>query len=79
MELVQGMRNARELKQLQRDLRLWRATLLPISEGISQRAAALVEKHYLSHHLQLADALIAATAIEHRLERLWFVGLEAPR
>ena len=27
----------------------------------------LVEEHFLAHHLQLADALIAATAIEHKL------------
>ena len=68
MELVQGMRNARELKHLQNDLRLWRATLLPITEAISIRASRLVEQHYLAHHLQLADALIAATALEHRME-----------
>lgn len=46
MELVQGMRNARELKHLQSDLRLWRTTLLPITEAISQRATRLVEQHY---------------------------------
>jgi len=38
MELVQGMRNARELKKLQRDLRLWQVTLLPITEAISIRS-----------------------------------------
>jgi predicted nucleic acid-binding protein len=68
MELVQGMRNARELKKLQRDLQLWRVTLLPITEAISQYAIRLVEQHYLAHHLLLADALIAATALEHQLE-----------
>jgi predicted nucleic acid-binding protein len=68
MELVQGMRNARELKKLQRDLRLWQVTLLPITEAISIRATRLVEQHYLAHHLQLADALIAATALTHQLE-----------
>jgi predicted nucleic acid-binding protein len=26
-----------------------------------------VETHFLTHHLQLADALIAATALEHGL------------
>ena len=67
MELVQGMRNARELKRLQSDLKLWQARILPITEVISKRAATLVETHYLSHHLQLADALIAATAVEHKL------------
>lgn len=68
MELAQGVRNARELKNMQSNLRLWRAKVLPITEAISNRATRLVEQHYLSHHLQLADALIAATALEHKLE-----------
>jgi predicted nucleic acid-binding protein len=67
MELVQGMRNARELKNLRADLTLWQATTLPITKTISERAVKLVEEHFLAHHLQLADALIAATAIEHKL------------
>jgi predicted nucleic acid-binding protein len=67
MELVQGMRNPRELKSLRSDLKLWQAKILPIAEVISRRAATLVETHFLSHHLQLADALIAATALEHKL------------
>ena len=67
MELVQGMRNARELKNLRADLALWQVTILPITTAISERAVRLVEEHFLAHHLQLADALIAATAIEHKL------------
>ena len=67
MELVQGMRNARELKNLKADLALWQVTILPITNAISDRASRLVEEHFLAHHLQLADALIAATAIEHKL------------
>jgi predicted nucleic acid-binding protein len=35
MELVQGMRNARELKRLKSDLKLWQARILPITEPIS--------------------------------------------
>jgi len=35
MELVQGMRNARELKNLQADLALWQVTILPITKAIS--------------------------------------------
>ena len=30
-------------------------------------AVKLVERHFLNHHLQQADALIAATALEHKL------------
>lgn len=67
MELVQGMRNAQELRRLRSDLKLWRATILPITGAISNRATRLVEEHFLAHHLQLADALIAATAVEHKL------------
>ena len=67
MELVQGMRNARELKRLQSDFALWQETILPITESISNRAIGLVEEHFLAHHLQLADALIAGTALEHKL------------
>jgi len=67
MVLVQGMRNQREWQALQADLLLWQANILPITEAISTRAVSLVERHFRGHHLQLADALIAATALEHRL------------
>jgi predicted nucleic acid-binding protein len=67
MELVQGMRNARELQVLRRTLRQKRWQVLPITESISNRAMTYVEAHYLSGRLQMADALIAATCIEHGL------------
>ena len=70
MELVQGMRNARELRRLRSDLKLWQTRTLPVTEGISHRAIRLIEAHFLSHNLQLADALIAATALEHKLALL---------
>ena len=40
---------------------------LYISEEISVKAMFFVEQHYLSHSIQLADALIGATAISHGL------------
>lgn len=67
MELVQGCRNRQELARLKKDLGRREALVLPISEAISNRAAALVEVHALSDGLMLADALIAATAIENGL------------
>ncbi len=53
LELVQGMRN--------------KAEVLPLTAAITQRAVSLMEALALSHGLQIADALIAATALEHDL------------
>ena len=65
MELVQGMRNKNELNNFRRALHGWNTKLLYISEEISVKAMFFVEQHYLSHSIQLADALIGATAISH--------------
>lgn len=65
MELVQGMRNKNELKAFRKALHDWNAKILYISEEISIKAMFFVEQHYLSHSIQLADALIGATAISH--------------
>jgi predicted nucleic acid-binding protein len=60
MELVQGMRNARELKNLQADLALWQVTILPITKAISERASRLVEEHFLKGTSKPAlDKLVA--------------------
>ena len=65
MELVQGMRNKKELTALRKALFGWNAKVLYISEEISIKAIFFVEQHYLSHSIQLADALIGATAISN--------------
>ena len=67
MELVQGMRNKNELNNLRRALYVWNSKILYISEEISVKAMFFVEQHYLSHSIQLADALIGATAIAYGL------------
>ena len=63
MELVQGMRNKNELNSLRQALNIWKTPIVYISEDISAKAMFFVEQHFLSHSLQLADALIGATAI----------------
>ncbi len=63
MELVQGMRNKKELNILRQALKIWNTQLLYISENISAKAMFFVEQHFLSHSMQLADALIGSTAI----------------
>jgi len=63
MELVQGMRNKQELKALRQSLRRWPAKTIYVDEDISAKAMFYVEQHFLSHSIQLADALIGATAV----------------
>jgi len=65
MELVQGLRNKKELNHLRKALHGWKAQLLYISEEISAKAMFYVEQHFLSHSIQLADALIGTTAIAY--------------
>ncbi len=70
MELVQGMRNKNELAALRKTLKSWTTKIIYITEEISSKAMFYVEQHYLSHSMQLADALIGATAVLHSLPLL---------
>ena len=63
MELVQGMRNKNELNHLRKALKEWNSKILYLSEEISVKAMTFIEQYYLSHSIQLADALIGATAV----------------
>ena len=67
MELVQGMRSKQELNILRKTMCNWPVKIIYISEEISAKAMFYVEQHFLSHSIQLADALIAATAAAHGL------------
>lgn len=67
IELIQGMRDKNELNNLRRALNAWGSKILYISEEISVKAMFFVEQHFLSHSIQLADALIGATAISNGL------------
>jgi hypothetical protein len=70
MELVQGMRNKKELNSLRQALNAWNVSILYITEEISAKAMFAVEHHFLSHSMQLADALIGSTAVAHGLPLL---------
>jgi predicted nucleic acid-binding protein len=67
LEVLQGMRNKAELVAVRKMLAHRAATLLPLSEAITVRASELMEAITLSHGLQMGDALIAATALDHGL------------
>ncbi len=65
MELLQGMRNKHEMEKMKGAFNKMGIEIIPISESISRRAARLVEEYTLSHSMEMADALIAATCIEY--------------
>jgi len=65
-ELFYGARNKLDLQEISADLDgLPIFSLLP---QISEMAVNLVKTYCLSHKLEFADALIAATAIFHHIE-----------
>jgi predicted nucleic acid-binding protein len=66
IELLQGARNKDELKTLAKDVKQWSTSILQINESISEHAIILIEKYALSHGLELADSLIASSAIACR-------------
>ena len=68
MELVQGMRNKDELRALQKTLKQWGVKTIYIDEEISSRALFYMEEYFLSHSMQLADSLIASTAITYGMK-----------
>ena len=67
IELVQGMRNKNELNELRKAFRNWHTRIIYINEEISAKAMFYIERHFLSHSLKLADAMICATAIANGL------------
>lgn len=64
MELIQGMRNQGELRALRQAMQFWGAEVVHVNGAISARACFLMEERFLAQSIGLADALIAATAIE---------------
>lgn len=67
IELAQGCRNKEELARVKKGLALCQTEIVPISAAISARAMELIDTYALSHSMQLGDALIAATGLEHGL------------
>ena len=63
LELLLGSRDKRHLRDIKAFLS--RYETVQLDEDISRRAATLVEVYFLSHGLQIADSLIAATALVH--------------
>jgi hypothetical protein len=67
MELIQGARDKRELKIIASFLADMDIPVLPLTENIGHRATIYLEEHALKDGMAMADALIAATAMEYSL------------
>ncbi len=65
MELLQGVRNSRELAQLRETLEEKGAKMVYLDEATASQALLLMEQYCLSHSLKMGDALLAATALRH--------------
>ncbi len=64
IEVLQGAKSKQEMRELQDFLVKSDFEVLGLSAAIGDTAAGFIEDHALSNGLELADALIAATARE---------------
>lgn len=62
LELLVGSRDKRHQKEIKKFLS--RFPVVDVTPEISRLASKLIEEYYLSHNLQVADSLIAATALD---------------
>jgi predicted nucleic acid-binding protein len=66
-EIYAGIRDAERIETAE----FFRALHhLPIDEGIGQQAGEFLRQYQKSHHVTLADAMIAAVSLVHHL-KLW--------
>lgn len=65
MELIQGMKDKMELRKFQKQIQLWNIDIIQINKEVSSRAMFYIQEYALSHFMMLADALIAATAVQN--------------
>lgn len=65
MEVMQGARSKAETATILDLFAKTRFRVLPLSENIGHRAAGLIQQYSHAHGIQVADALIAATAMEN--------------
>ncbi len=63
MEIIQGVRNKKELNAFKKALGILNVQVIQIDELISTKAMFYIEQYSLSHAMELADALIGACAV----------------
>lgn len=67
LELVKGVRNKKELREMKSVLVDFNFKTIHITERISQKAGALMEEHALKDGLSSLDSLIAATSLVNNI------------
>jgi predicted nucleic acid-binding protein len=67
MELVQGLRDKKELTAIAAFLTDIYIPIVPLTENIGHRASIYLEENVLKNGMAMGDALIAATAAERSL------------
>ncbi len=67
MELLQGARDKRETKLIRSFLKEAGFEILPLTENIGHRASVYMEEYCLKNGMCMADALLAATAVENQI------------
>ncbi len=68
MELLQGASNKSQHRYVKEFFEEYNFRVLPLTENIGHRASIYIEEYSLGHGLRVADALIAATAVENNQE-----------
>ncbi len=67
IEIIQGVRNKKELNAFKKALGILNAQVIQIDEQVSTKAMFYIEQYTLSHSMELADALIGASAVIKQL------------
>ena len=67
MELLQGARDKKEIRTIKAFLSDFSFQVLPLTENIGHRAMIYVEEYGKKSGMYVADALVAATAVENQL------------
>jgi predicted nucleic acid-binding protein len=70
MELLQGARSKQEIKIIKSFLAEFAFRVIPLTENTGHRALVYMEEYGLKAGMCLADALIAASAVENHLTLL---------
>ena len=67
MELLQGARDKKESRIIKGFLSDFNFQTLPLTENIGHRALIYIEEYGLKVAMCVADAIVAATAVENQL------------